>query len=196
MASALPLTSALIITEITFLSVFEDSMNDFIFWACFSFRVFFFLLSFLDSLISFACFSESTCLSSLPVLGAPDNPYTLTGIEGVASVNSSPISFSRIRDLPYSSPTIIKSPFVNFPSLIRMVATGPLPLSTPDSITVPMGLPSNGADKSSTSDCSKIDSSKSSTPSPLIAETFTNITSPPRSSGIISKPIRSFLTFS
>ena len=72
-------------------------------------------------------------------------------MDGVALLSCSPVSLSNNLARPNSSPTSTRSPLLSLPSFIRMVATAPLPLSIPDSITEPIGLPSLGAFKSRTS---------------------------------------------
>jgi hypothetical protein len=63
-----------------------------------------------------------------------------------------------------------------------MVATGPRPLSSRDSITTPLAGVFTGALSSSTSACSWIASSSWSMPWPVLADTSMNCASPPNSS--------------
>ena len=74
------------------------------------------------------------------------------------------------------------------------MATGPRPLSSADSITTPLALPSGTALSSSTSACSEIASSRSSTPSPVLADSSTIWVSPPKSSATTCSASSSFLT--
>ena len=82
------------------------------------------------------------------------------------------------------------------PFCIRTVATGPLPLSSDDSITVPIAGPVGDAFNSRISACNDIASSRSSTPCPVCADIFTQIVSPPHSSGTILCCDRSPITLS
>ena len=117
-------------------------------------------------------------------------------MEGVTKLSSLLFSSIRILAFPNSSPAIIKSPLFNRPSVIKIVATAPFPLSIPDSITTPTALPSLDAFRSKISDCKTMVSNKFSIPSPVFAEILTNRQSPPKSSGTISFAIISFRTFS
>ena len=77
-----------------------------------------------------------------------------------------------------------KSPEFSVPFCIRIVATGPRPLSTRDSSTVPVAGASGLALSSRKSATSKIVSSSFSMPIFFFAETSTNSVSPPHSAGI------------
>src|SRR5947209_5353287 len=77
-----------------------------------------------------------------------------------------------------------KSPGFKVPFCTRMVATGPRPLSTRDSSTVPLAGASGLAFSSRKSATSKIISSSLSMPFFCFAETSTNSASPPHSEGI------------
>ena len=81
------------------------------------------------------------------------------------------------------------------PLLIKIVDTGPLPLSIFDSITTPLALSEYDAFKSRISDCNKILSLSLSKFVFFVAETSTNNVSPLNSSATSSYLIRSFLIF-
>ncbi len=98
----------------------------------------------------------------------------------------SPVSLNIPLTFPDSLPANTVSPTFNVPEVIKTVATAPLPFSILDSIMTPLPGASKGALRSKISACSKIDSSKDSIPSPVSADTFTKICSPPHSSGMIS----------
>ena len=61
-------------------------------------------------------------------------------------------------------------------------------------MTVPLARPSATARSSRISDCSEIASSRSSTPSPVLADSSTICVSPPKSSATMSCSSSSFLT--
>ena len=81
------------------------------------------------------------------------------------------------------------------PWLITVVATGPRPTDRWLSMTLASSKPSGSARRSSISATSRIISSRSSTPSLLIAEMGTVTVSPPQSSGVKPRWARSFITF-
>ncbi len=76
-----------------------------------------------------------------------------------------------------------KSPELSVPFCTSTVATGPRPLSTRDSSTVPLAGASGLARNSRKSATSKIVSSNLSMPFFCFAETSTNSVSPPHSEG-------------
>src|SRR5690606_6683459 len=85
------------------------------------------------------------------------------------------------------------SPWRRVPFCTSTVAIGPRPLSRRDSMTTPRAGASGWALSSSTSACSSTASSSSSIPVPTLADTWTNMVSPPHSSGMTSRAARSFL---
>ncbi len=84
--------------------------------------------------------------------------------------------------LPLVAPATIGSPTRRDPPCTSTVATGPLPLSNSASITVPTALLSGLALNSSTSATKRTISNRVSIPSLFLADTGTDITSPPQSS--------------
>ena len=87
------------------------------------------------------------------------------------------------RTRPDTTPTNTASPRFKVPDWTNMVATGPLPLSSLASITIPLAKLSLGAVSCNNSACSSTPSNKESIPCPLFADTSINIVSPPQSSG-------------
>ena len=73
-------------------------------------------------------------------------------------------------------------PTFKVPFWIKTVATGPKPLSSFESITIPLQSISSLALRSKTSASSKIASINSSIPTPVIADVLTDCTLPPHSS--------------
>src|SRR6202049_213310 len=97
-----------------------------------------------------------------PASGIPCNPNTSMGVEGGASFAGRPRSSNKARTLPKTAPQIKKSPRFKVPFWIRMLATGPRPLSTRDSRTVPVAGASGLAFNSrSSAKASKVSSSLS-----------------------------------
>ncbi len=130
--------------------------------------------------------SSATANTSSPAFGTPDKPSTSAGIDGPASLIACPVSSNIARTRPNSWPASNMSPWCSVPSWTNTVATGPRPLSSADSTTTPRQRRSGEAFSSRTSACNTIESSSWSTPSPLIAETGTKISSPPHSSATTS----------
>ena len=130
-----------------------------------------------------AFFSSFTTVASSPEVGTPLKPIISTGIDGPADWIVLPFSSRIARTRPYSKP-----------QSTSIVATGPRPLSNLDSTTTPLAILSTTAVSSNTSDCSNIESSKSSMPRPVLAETWQNWTSPPHSSESTPCCDNSFLT--
>src|SRR2546423_1410296 len=119
-----------------------------------------------------------------PASGTPCRPSTSTGVEGGASLTTRPRSSNIARTLPNTDPQMKKSPEFSVPFCTRIVATGPRPLSTRDSSTVPVAGASGLALSSRKSATNKIVSSNFSMPCFFFAETSTNSVSPPHSAGI------------
>ena len=147
-----------------------------------------------NSAISLALRSSGTTIISSPALGVPDRPRTSTGAEGPAAGTSMPFSSCIARTRPNSWPVRIISPRCNSPPCTSTVATGPLPLSSLASMTVPEAGPSGTALSSRISAVREMLSSRPSIPSPVIADRLTNMVSPPHSSGITSNLDNSCLT--
>ena len=98
------------------------------------------VLVFLCSLMSLAFFSSGITIKSSPALGTPEIPYISTGMDGRADFIFCPLSSNIALTLPKLSPQTKKSPWLRVPLRIRIVAIGPLFLSSLASITVPLGL--------------------------------------------------------
>ena len=88
------------------------------------------------------------------------------------------------RTRPQAGPATRGSPTLRVPRCTRMLATGPRPMSRCDSSTTPAARPAGLARRSSTSATSRRVSSRSSTPSPVRADTGIISTSPPQSCGM------------
>src|SRR5437762_3125589 len=106
------------------------------------------------------------------------------GVEGGASLGVRPGSSNIARTLPNTEPQMKKSPGLSGPFCTSTVATGPRPLSTRDSRTVPLAGASGLAFNSRKSATNKMISSSLSMPFFCLAETSTNSVSPPHSAGI------------
>ena len=91
---------------------------------------------------------------------------------------------------------MITSPALSVPFSTKSVATGPLPLSSLASITVPFASLFGLALSSFTSATSSTFSSSSSIPMPVFADTGTAITSPPHSSTTSSCSVSCCFTLS
>ena len=98
--------------------------------------------------------------------------------------------------LPEQVPATTLIPVLRVPLVTNSVATGPLFLSSLASITEPIASLDGFALSSSTSACNKIISRRFTIPSPVFADTGTEITSPPQSSTRIPCSVRSCLTLS
>ena len=147
-----------------------------------------------NSAISRALRSSFNTIISPPAAGTSVRPCTSTGIDAPASSTGLPFSSSIARTRPKTAPASSMSPFFRVPDCTRMVATGPRPLSRRASMTTPLAGAFLTVFNSSTSDCSRIASSSLSMPSPVLADTGTNITSPPYSSGNTFSATNSCLT--
>ena len=110
-------------------------------------------------------------------------PSTCTGIDGPASLTCSPRWSMRARTRPQAGPATSGSPTLRVPRCTSSVATGPRPMSRCDSSTTPAARPSGLALRSSTSATRRSVSRRSSTPSPLSADTGIISVSPPQSCG-------------
>ncbi len=74
--------------------------------------------------------------------GTSDRPSTWTGVDGPAVLTCSPLSLIIARTLPQAPPATIGSPTLRVPLSMRIVATGPRPLSSCASMTMPLARPS------------------------------------------------------
>src|SRR5439155_1222793 len=135
-------------------------------------------------------FASSVTWNRSPASGTPCKPSTSTGVEGGASFTTRPRSSNIARTLPKTEPQMKKSPAFSVPFCTRIVATGPRPLSTRDSSTVPVAGASGLAFSSRRSATSKIVSSSFSMPIFFFADTSTNSVSPPHSAGLARGHIR------
>src|SRR5438876_399797 len=132
----------------------------------------------------YRAWASSVTWKRSPASGTPCKPNTSTGVDGGASVTTRPRSSNIARTLPNTDPQMKKSPAFSVPFCSKIVATGPRPLSTRDSSTVPVAGASGLALSSRKSATSKIVSSSLSMPCFFFAETSTNSVSPPHSAGI------------
>ena len=121
-----------------------------------------------------------------PTSGRLSSPITSTGIDGSASRTGLPRSSNIARTLLNKAPQMKKSPTLSVPLRTNMVATGPRPLSSFASSTLPMAGRAGFAFKSCRSATIRIISSKRSRFCLALADTGTMTTSPPQSSA--SKP--------
>ena len=138
--------------------------------------------------------SFSTTRTCSPASGTPLNPRTSTGSPGDASPTRLPRKSCIARTLPHRAPATSASPTWSVPRAISTETTGPRPGSSFDSITVPDAGASALARSSSTSDITRIVSSRSSSPSLVRADTSTNSVSPPHSTGWRPSPVISVRT--
>ncbi len=146
--------------------------------------------------ISRATFSEVTTLSLSPACGTSSRPVISTGVEGIALAIFSPRALAMLLTLPHVQPTITGSPTCRVPFWINMVATGPKPLSSLDSITAPTAFLVGSALSERISDTRRIISSRPSILMRCLAETSTQTVSPPQSSGTRPCSASCFLTLS
>ena len=130
--------------------------------------------------------SSETQLNVSPPDGTSSKPVISTGTDGPASFTLLPLSFVIALTLPTQVPATIISPVLNVPFCTSIVATGPRPLSSFASITVPLAALAGFAFKSFISAINRIISKTSSIPSFLAADTGIQGISPPHSSGTSS----------
>ena len=117
-----------------------------------------------------------------------------TGVDGPASLTFSPRSLISARTRPLARPAMMLSPTCSVPFCISTVASGPRALSSFASMITPRPRRFGFARSSIVSACSRIISSSSSTPSPVLAETGHIIVSPPQSSQTMPYFVKSVLT--
>ena len=116
-----------------------------------------------------ASFSSSNARNRSPAAGTSLRPMISTGVDGPALLSSLPFSSVILRILPNAVPTTTGSPWCNVPPCTSNVATGPLPLSSFASITVPEAILEGFACSSCTSATVNTVSSRSLMPSPFFA---------------------------
>ena len=129
-----------------------------------------------------AILSVGTSTNWSPPCGTSDRPNISTAVDGPAVFTLLPFAFIIALTLPHATPATIGSPTVKVPPWTSTVATGPLPLSSSASITVPTALLFGLALNSSISATNNTISKSVSIPSFFLADTGTAITSPPQSS--------------
>ena len=129
-----------------------------------------------------------------PGCGRPPRPRTSTGVAGPAVFCCRPRSSMSARTLPTIVPAMSVSPTRSVPSWTRMVATGPRPLSSFASSTVPDALRLGLALSSLSSVTSSTISSSSSRFCFFFADTSTMTVEPPHCSGVRPRSASSFLT--
>ena len=127
--------------------------------------------------------SSSTAANSSPDSGTSARPMISTGTDGPADFTFLPLSSVIARTRPTAVPAMTMSPLCSVPFCTSTVATGPRPRSSFASMTRPFARRFGFALSSFMSATSSRFSSRSSRPSPVTAETGTQITSPPHSSG-------------
>ena len=156
-ASAVPVTSDLTMTGISLTS--PASICDFRSSRVIATEAF---LSFSSFALALACatalasLSSSKTLKLSPATGTSFKPMISTGVPGKASVISLPISLVILRTLPYAVPTTTESDCLKVPFCTSKVETGPLPLSSLASMTVPVASFFGLAFKSRTSATTRI----------------------------------------
>ena len=182
-----PWTSAFIITlrSLTWPSfIWSKNWSRDILWLAFNISSL--AICCLFSAIFLATLSEGTATNWSPPCGTSESPNISTAVDGPAVLTLLPFELIIALTLPEARPQTIGSPTFSVPPCTSTVATGPLPLSSSASTTVPNALLSGFAFNSSISATKSIISSNVSIPVFCLAETGTAITSPPQSS--TSKP--------
>ena len=119
--------------------------------------------------ISRASCSVSSTWNVSPAVGAPLSPRTIQGSAGPAFSMRWLRSLKRALTLPHAVPAITMSPVFSVPLLTSTVETKPRPLSSDDSMTVPVALRLGLAFSSSRSASRSTLSMSSSTPMPFLA---------------------------
>ena len=140
----------------------EKRLSRVTFWNCLNCSSF--CSCFLCSTSSRASFSSETASNLSPPVGTSSRPITSTGTDGPASSSFLPRSFVITLTLPTVVPATTMSPVLNVPFCTRSVATGPLPLSSLASITIPFAARFGFALSSSISATRSIDSRSLSMP--------------------------------
>ncbi|MNC39835.1 hypothetical protein D3C75_885140 [compost metagenome] len=145
------------------------------------------------SAISRALRSSSKARNMSPACGTSVRPVISTGVEGPASFRRLSLSLTIARTRPKVLPAIKESPTLRVPFCTSTRATGPLPLSSSASITVPLARLLGLAFSSWTSATRRIISSRFSRPMRCLAEMLAKMVSPPHSSDTSSNSISSCL---
>mmetsp|Transcript_16890 Transcript_16890/g.50429 ORF Transcript_16890/g.50429 Transcript_16890/m.50429 type:complete len:263 (-) Transcript_16890:1593-2381(-) len=140
-----------------------------------------------------ASVSSAHTKNSSPAVGTALRPDIWTASEGVAD-STSPVDSVSVLTLPKAQPATTTSPTRRVPACTSSVATAPLRLSRCASMMVPRAARLGFATSSATSACSRISSSRSSTPCPCFAEIGTIGMDPPHSSGMTPMSASSCLT--
>ncbi len=138
--------------------------------------------------------ASASAWKASPGCGRPVRPSTSTGIDGPAAFTGLPRSSMSARTRPTIGPAMKLSPTCSVPSCTRIVATGPRPLSSLASSTVPDALRFGFAFNSPMSLTRRIISSKSSMFCFFFADTSTVTVLPPHSSGMRSSSVISRFT--
>ena len=141
---------------------------------------------FLCSTNSRAKRSSETASKVSPACGTSTRPVISTGTDGPAVSTRCPRSLVITRTRPTDIPATIVSPVFKVPFCTSSVATGPRPLSRRASMTIPLPARLGFAFSSFSSATKRMDSSSLSIFICVLAETGTQMTSPPHSSGINS----------
>mmetsp|Transcript_6714 Transcript_6714/g.19663 ORF Transcript_6714/g.19663 Transcript_6714/m.19663 type:complete len:233 (-) Transcript_6714:667-1365(-) len=135
------------------------------------------------SAISLAFCSSPTTWKASPALGTLLSPVICTANEGWTSDLCSPEASTMDLTLPYPVPAATTSPTLRLPACTMQEATGPQVLSMWASKIVPLAGTFCTPLYSYTSDSSTMESSRLSTPSPVLELIGTTTVSPPHSSG-------------
>ena len=130
----------------------------------------------------FASRSLATTLKASPALATSCRPSATTGVDGPASWIRAPAKSVIALIRPQVRPTSTASPWRSRPRCTSSVVRGPCRRSSSASITTPAAARSGFAWKLLMSASRPTVSSRSSSPSPRVAETGTSGTSPPYSS--------------
>ena len=138
--------------------------------------------------------AASATWNTSPGCGSPERPSTSTGVDGPADFVGFPRSSISARTRPTIGPAMNVSPTRSVPSCTSTVATGPRPLSSLASSTVPDALRFGLALSSPMSLTSRIISSSESMFSFCLADTSTVTVWPPHSSGINPRSVSSRFT--
>ena len=117
-----------------------------------------------------------------PASGTSFIPIISTGLDGPASWIRLPLSSNMARTFPCLLPVTMVSPCLRVPVCTRAVAIDPRLRSIRASITTPLAFLSGFAFNSLISVTNRMFSISESTPSPVMPDTGTAMTSPPHSS--------------
>ena len=140
--------------------------------------------------------SLSTTAKASPASGREPRPRISAGAPGGTDLIDSPWSLVIALIRPKVPPAVMYSPSLRVPSWTSSVASGPRLRSSLASIITPVAGLSGLALSSATSATTAMFCSRSSNPSPVRAETSTEIISPPQSSTNRSRSLSWRLTLS